>query len=73
MIYVGAVKRYQLYSITEHDIALTGGEEASRYINNTIFVFLPDIEKPEIGKELLATELLFLPSRSISSENLSNL
>lgn len=58
MRYDGAYKTYKLYSVTEQDIAVTGGNGASRYINNTVLVFLPDIEKPEIGTELLATSSL---------------
>ena len=58
MRYDGAYKTYKLYSVTEQDIAVTGGNGASRYINNTVLVFWPDIEKPEIGTELLATSSL---------------
>ena len=58
MRYDGEYKTYKLYSVTEQDIAVTGGNGASRYINNTVLVFLPDIEKPEIGTELLATSSL---------------
>ena len=58
MRYDGAYKTYKLYSVTEQDIAVTGGNGASRYINNTVLVFLPEIEKPEIGTELLATSSL---------------
>lgn len=52
----GAYKTYKLYSITEQDIAEAGGAGASRYVNNTVLVFLPDIEKPEIGTELLVAD-----------------
>ena len=40
MRYDGAYKTYKLYSVTEQDIAVTGGNGASRYINNTVLVFL---------------------------------
>lgn len=58
MRYDGVYKTYKLYSITEQDAAETGGTGESRYINNTVLVFLPDIEKPEIGTELFATDTM---------------
>lgn len=56
MRYDGVYKAYKLYSVTEQDIAETGGARESRYIKNSVLVFLPDIEKPEIGTELLSTD-----------------
>ena len=55
MRYDGVYKRYKLNSVTEEDIDETGGAGASRYVNNSGFVFLPDIEKREIGTELFVS------------------
>ena len=56
MRYEGVYKTYKLYSVTEQDIVESGGGDTSRYINNSVLVFLPDIEKPEIGTELLSAD-----------------
>ena len=58
MRYDGAYKTYKLYSVTEQDIAESGGSDTSRYVQNSVLVFLPDIEKPEIGTELIATDTM---------------
>lgn len=56
MRYDGVYKTYKLYSLTEQDIALNGGAEESRYIKNSVLVFMPDIERPEIGMEIIAVK-----------------
>ena len=52
MRYDGSYKTYKLYSVTAQDIAESGGASTSRLIKNDVLVFLPDLEKPEIGLEL---------------------
>lgn len=49
MRYAGSYKSYKLYSVTEQDIAESGGAATSRLLKNDVLVFLPDIERPEIG------------------------
>ena len=56
MKYEEDYKTYKLYSITDQDIAASGGEGTSRLIKNDVLVFAPDIERPEIGLEIFTAK-----------------
>ena len=55
MKYLRSHYSFKLYSVTEQDIAESGGEGTSRLIKNDVLVFMPDIERPEIGLEIKKT------------------
>lgn len=51
MLWLEDYLTYKLYEVTEQDVTATGGAGDSRYIKNTVLVFLPDTDRPEIGGE----------------------
>lgn len=52
MIISSYYKSYKLYEVTEQDVADTGGVGESRLIRNSVLIFLPDEQNPELGKEV---------------------
>lgn len=50
MKHIGMYRSYKLYEVSEQDLEITGAN-GSRYIRNSIIVFLPKVSHPKIGEE----------------------